>query len=224
MFILFFILLLFTFLPSGFNDILWFSWVNMNFTLIIFQLFLIFATLKLFFSKNIYEMLLWSFLNIFTLVIGLFIYQLDVFACFLLISETVVIFFILTFIIHVNHNNMHLSKSKSYITILIILFLALFINFFYYNSSNYSYYTDWYTSQLSSYNDLLSQYIYIYTINNYLMLLVGSWLLLLTFFLVIVLTTSTNSSSLKETSFNYFFKKQNMWKQWSHSPFLKFFK
>ena len=205
------------------NNLFWLSWVNFNLVLTFFQVFIIFSAVKLFFSKNIYELVLWSFLVIFTLTLCLFVYQLDVFACFLLVSETVVIFFILTFIIHVNHTNLPLGNSKVYLHISTILLAYAFFNVAYFDGSSFSYRVLWYTSQISSYNDLLSQYIYLYTLNSYLTLIVGFWLLLLTFFLVLTVTASSHSSTNTSVS-NYFLKKQNLWKQWCSSPFLKFFK
>ena len=135
-------------------------------------------------------------------------HQLDVFACFLLVSETVVIFFMLTFIIHVNHTNLSLRSKRSPLLIFIIFLAGAFVNYRYYDDG-FSYYISWYTSQMSSYNDLLSQYIYLYTLNPYLTLIVGSWLLLLTFFLVLVITTAGSGASPHNT-FNYFFKRQDL--------------
>jgi hypothetical protein len=168
-----------------------------------------------------FELLLWAFLFIFSFVIILFLYQLDVFACFLLVSETVVIFFILTFLIYSNHTNSSIYRTSSAVIISFILVAGGFwVSKF--DSNVYAYYIDWYVGQISSYNDLLSQYIYIYNLNNYLTLIIGLWLLLLTFFLVIILSTKSEVGT--NGFINYFFKRQNMWKQWATQPFLKFFK
>lgn len=150
----------------------------------------------------------------------LFIFQLDVFACFLLVSETVVIFFVLSFLVHTNHTNMNLFYKNSQ-AILLVYFLLIFLNLASPNFSNiYTYFTDWFCSALSSYNDLFAQYIYLYSYSKGLILVIGSWLLLLTFLLVIVLSTSYTPTK----SLNFVNKRQSLWVQWFRKPFTKFFK
>ena len=128
----------------------------------------------------------------------------------------------LTFAIHVNHTNLPLKNKKSFVAFFPVLLAGFFVNFLSYGS-DFTYFIDWYTSQVSSYNDLLSQYIYLYQLNSYLTLIIGCWLLLLTFFIVLVLTASSNAGK-KAGTLNYFFKRQSLWKQWGVRPFLKFFK
>lgn len=116
--------------PSATNNLFWLAWVSFNPVLAAFQLFLLFSSAKLLYSKGIYESILWGFLSVLALTVGLFVHQLDVFACFLLVSETVVIFFILTFVIHVNHTNLVLRGKRQLPLLSLILLSALFINFF----------------------------------------------------------------------------------------------
>lgn len=181
---------------------------------------LVFFCTKLLYSDNIFKLLLWVFLLILLLTGYLFIFQLDVFACFLVVSETVVIFFVLSFIIHINHTNINLSYKSSFIIYPLFFILPLVYVNFNYIESVYSYYIDWFVSSLSSYNDLLSQYIYLYSYSNGLILIIGSWLLLLTFLIVIILSLSPTTV----TNNNFINKRQSLWVQWFRKPYLRFFK
>lgn len=123
------------------NSLFWLGWLSFDLLTFTIQLFLVFCSCKLFLSKNVYELLLWAFISITSFVFCLFFYQLDVFACFLLVSESVVIFFILTFIIHVNHTNINLSYRGGYLLLSVILVSCAFV-FFVQDVNVYSYYLD----------------------------------------------------------------------------------
>jgi len=157
--------------------------------------------------------------------IYLFFLQLDAYACFLLLSESVVIFFVFSMLLHLNVNNLKHRNSK---ISLMVLFFCFFIGLTI-NSSTatyFNYFVSWYITQISHYNDLLAQYLFLYT-NGIILILIGFFLLIITFVLVL-LVISSFSVDLKKTQNEtkkvfYVRKSQNMWKQWFTKPFSRFF-
>jgi len=71
----------------------------------IFQSLITYFLLRLFFIKNNYQLVGYATLTL--LIFGgyLFFLQYDVFACFLLVAESVVMLFILSILMHLNYTN-----------------------------------------------------------------------------------------------------------------------
>jgi hypothetical protein len=183
------------------------EWFTFTLEFSLAQVVLMYFLLRLFFLKNNYQLVGYATLILILLGVYLFILQFDVFACFLLVAESVVMLFILSILMHLNYTNITETVSSNTILVglLPVTFLATSTD-----SSNYSYWVDWFSCQISQYNDLLPQYIYFYLNDSPVVLLVGIWLLILTFLLVHLILRVSLSKSYFSNSVIYFRKTQNI--------------
>lgn len=208
------------------NYVLWGGWLELDWSVSLVQLTVLFSIWRLFFIKNNYQMVGYSFLFVLSLSVYLFFLQLDVFACFLLVSESIVLLFVLTMLIHLNSSNIiDPIKTRNLLLAYVVIFSSFLFNTW--SFTYYNYYVDWYSSQDSTYNDLISQYIYFYN-NHVIVLLVGFWLLVVTFILVsIVLSCFSVHADSDVHNFKkviFVRRSQNTWKQWYSKPITRFFK
>lgn len=197
-----------------------FNWLTLIPELILIQLFLLYYTIRLFNIKNYYQLIGYAVLFLLFLAIYLFWLQFDVFACFLLVAESVVMLFIITTLLHINYTNL----SKIF-TINIWLPFALILLFWQgsVSISSFNYWVDWYESQVSQFSDLLPQFIFFYHIDGSIIPLIGLWLLILTFVLIYLILHISFSKNTTSTSLFYTKKIQNIWSQWYVKPFIRFF-
>lgn len=218
--------LVFIYYIKKINILFWIGWLELDWKVSFIQILFLFFSWRLFFLKNNYQLVGYSFLWIFNAAIYLFFLQLDVFACFLLVSESIVMLFVLTMLIHFNVNNLKNIFFKKNIIFLVIIILIVFFFINTWKVNYYNYYFDWYSSIHNNYNDLVSQYIYFYK-NKYLLILIGLWLLVLTFLLVNIVIScfsiNLENKSEKQSYTNYTRKTQNIWKQWYTKPIIRFF-
>lgn len=211
---------------SRFNILIWDGWLELDWSVSFVQLMVIFSVWRLFFMKNNYQLVGYSFLFVLSISMYLFFLQLDVFACFLLVSECIVLLFVLTMLIHLNSTNLlNPIKTRNLTAAYIFVFISFLFNTW--SFTYYNYFVDWYAVQDSTYNDLIAQYIYFYS-NKVVVILIGYWLLLVTFILVAITLScfsvhaDSDVSSFKKVIFVR--KSQSTWKQWYTKPITRFFK
>lgn len=196
------------------------TWLVFTPELILIQLFLFYYTIRLFNIKNYYQLVGYAVLFLLFLAIYLFWLQFDVFACFLLVAESVVMLFILTTLLHINYTNLMRNSTIS-------LWLPFFIILFMYqgvlSTNSFNYWVDWYETQASQFSDLLPQFIFFYFIDKAIVPLIGLWLLILTFVLIYLILHISFSKNFTTTSLFYTKKIQNIWSQWYAKPFIRFF-
>lgn len=195
-------------------------WLMITPELLIIQLLLFYYTIRLLNIKNYYQLLGYAVLFLVVLSIYLFWLQFDVFACFLLVAESIVMLFILTTLLHINYTNLlKLNALNLWIPFLVILFFwqgEIIL-------TSFNYWVDWYESQISQFSDLLPQFIFFYSIDTYIVPLIGLWLLILTFVLIYLILNISLSKNTNNSSLFYTKKIQNIWSQWYVKPFIRFF-
>lgn len=141
----------------------------------------------------------------------LFYLQLDVFACFLLVSELVVILFALSLLLHSNNHNKNLWYLESvYYLVLAFLSTASFIP----SIATYAYWVDWYVSLSGQYNDLVAQFSFFYLVDSIIMVLIAFWLLVMTMVIVQFIWLSVAQSTDSAVNVSYLRKTQRIWAQW----------
>lgn len=197
-----------------------FCWLTFLPEVVLLQVLLLYYTLRLFNVSNYYQLVGYTTLILLILAGYLFWLQFDVFACFLLVAELVVMLFILTTILHINYTN--LSKLP-YLYIYIPLLFILFCWQGFTPIMGFSYWVDWYESQSSQFSDLLGQFIFFYHIDTHIVPLIGVWLLVLTFLLVFLILNISFTKNTLSNSLFYTKKIQNIWTQWYVKPFIRFF-
>lgn len=196
------------------------EWLSIDIEVIFLQTLMLYYIMRLGMVKNLFQLAGYSALVLITLGIYLFWLQFDVFACFLLVAESIVILFMVSLLMHLNYTNLkNLTKTNWIVFLILPTLVNLFIT-----NSQYNYWVDWYSSQISQYNDLLPQYIYFYTIDNGVVLLTALWLLVLTFLLVHLILNVHVSMGSNITTLTYTRKTQNIWSQWYKKPLIRFFK
>lgn len=195
-------------------------WLMITPELLIIQLLLFYYTIRLLNIKNYYQLLGYAVLFLVVLSIYLFWLQFDVFACFLLVAESIVMLFILTTLLHINYTNLlKLNALNLWTPFLVILFFwqgEIIL-------TSFNYWVDWYESQISQFSDLLPQFIFFYSIDTYIVPLIGLWLLILTFVLIYLILNISLSKNTNNSSLFYTKKIQNIWSQWYVKPFIRFF-
>lgn len=195
-------------------------WLHILPELVLIQLLLLYYCIRLFNIKNYYQLIGYAVLFLLILSIYLFWLQFDVFACFLLVAELIVMLFVLTTLLHINYTNLSkLTTINVWVPFCFILFCWQGVN----TITSFNYWVDWYETQISQFSDLLPQFIFFYHIDTALVPLIGLWLLVLTFvliFLILHISFSTNSTN---KSLFYTKKLQNIWTQWYVKPFIRFF-
>lgn len=196
-------------------------WLMITPELMLVQLLLFYYTIRLLNIKNYYQLLGYAVLFLITLSIYLFWLQFDVFSCFLLVAESIVMLFILTTLLHINYTNLFkLNTLNTWIPFLVILCLwqgRIVL-------TPFNYWVDWYESQTSQFSDLLPQFIFFYSIDAHIVPLIGLWLLILTFVLIYLILNISLSKNTSNSSLFYTKKIQNIWSQWYVKPFIRFFK
>lgn len=196
-------------------------WFSVSADSLVIQTLLLYFIFRLAFAVNLYQLIGYSSLTLLSIGAALFWLQFDVFACFLLVAESIVLLFVLSILMHLNYTNLTKSSLKKPIIYLtLIVLLATQIK----DSGNFSYWVDWYTTQSSQFNDLLPQYLYFYTLDAAVVVLTGLWLLILTLLLVHLILSLHFSNSTDSSEISYFRKTQNIWSQWYKKPTLRFFK
>lgn len=210
---------------KGFNVVLWSGWISLDWKVSILQLSLLFFFVRLFFIQNNYQVVGYSLLFILGISVYLFYMQLDVFACFLLISETIVLLFVLTMLIHLNSNNLKTSLRARNLALVWLGVIVILLN----NTwlvNYYNYYVEWYLSQYNGYNDLVSQYIYFFE-SKYILVLIALWLLILTMLLVSIViscySAQLNNTKVEINTVMYSRKSESLWHQWFTKPINRFF-
>ena len=216
MFILLLLLLAQVIITPQINP-LWLGWLSFNVEFFLLQVTLIFILLKLNSSLNMYQTLGYSFIVVILLSGYLFLEQLDVFACFLLVGESVIFLFALSMLVHLNVNNIVSYRLR--LLVLISSSLGLLLPLLG-QEALFSFYSDWYSAQTSSYNDLLSQYLCLYVYHYPLLIIVGVWLLGLTFLLVSLATISFVRQDSVKLDVSYVRQYQSLWSQWYKKPFI----
>jgi hypothetical protein len=200
------------------NQMLWLSIAPEQ---LLIQTIFIYYLYRLGAAANLYQLVGYATLSLVTLGSYLFWLQFDVFACFLLVAESIVMLFVLSLLMHLNYSNIGESGvSNSLVVLGVVLVLPTVTA----RSSSFTYWVDWYASQLSQYNDLLPQYLYFYNIDSPIVWGVGVWLLILTFLLVHLILSISLSRSTGGDIITYTRKVQNVWSQWYKKPVLRFFK
>ena len=196
-------------------------WFQLTIEVFLLQSLLLYYLYRLVLVINLYQLVGYSTLTLLFLAAYLFWLQFDVFACFLLVAESVVMLFVLSLLMHLNYTN--LSKLN---TPKLFFLLPLFVLMFHSTNSTevFSYWVDWYSTQVSQYSDLLPQYIYFYVIDSPMVILTGFWLLILTFLLVHLILSISFSRHTNNLNIIYTRKTQNIWSQWYKKPNLRFFK
>lgn len=216
MLLILFFLSVYNYIQVSYN-IVWVGWLGFNCELVFVQICLLFILARLNSSINLYQLLGFGFVFISVLGAHLFLLQLDVFGCFLLVGESVIFLFILSMLIHLNINNLVRYRSSAVVYGLVIILILPTSS----AEGLFSYYVDWYASQLSSYNDLIAQYLCFYQYHTPLLIFVGFWLLGLTFLLVTLATISTlNNFSRMSSEIKYVRQYQNLWDQWYRKPLI----
>jgi hypothetical protein len=78
--------------------------------------------------------------------------------------------FVLSLLMHLNYTNLGKLNTPK-----LFFFLPLFGLVFHTTNSTevFSYWVDWYSTQISQYSDLLPQYIYFYVIDSPMVILTG---------------------------------------------------
>lgn len=206
----------------------WFNWLSINLKIFLPQFFLLYFTIKMFLKKNNYYFLGYNFLWIFMLFVFLSICQLSLFGLIILITESIVLFFILFIFIHTNVTNLYNKEYKN-IPFYIIWFICTILIFFEsYDLNYYNYYITWYSTSNSFYNDFIYLYTILYKFDSLILIFSGIFLLLLTFFLILnaflCLKSLYYKNLLKKKSVNYFDKNQSIWYQLQEIFKGKFFK
>lgn len=195
-------------------------WLHILPELLLIQLLLLYYALRLFNIINYYQLVGYAVLFLLFLSVYLFWLQFDVFACFLIGAEAIIMLFILTTFLHINYTNLNkLVALHLWIPFVMILFAwqgSIVI-------TSFNYWVDWYETQISQFNDLLPQFIYFYVIDVNIVPLVGLWLLILTFVLIQFILNMSLINSSTNSSLFYTKKIQNIWTQWYTKPFVRFF-
>ena len=196
------------------------QWFDLSLEVFLLQSLIFYYLYRLLVIINLYQLVGYSTLVLGLFAIYLFWLQFDVFACFLLVAELVVMLFVLSLLMHLNYTN--LTKINVTKTLLFIPFFSLFFSQFS-STNNFTYWVDWYSSQLSQYNDLLPQYLFFYLVDSPLVVLVGVWLLILTFLLVQIILSISFNRQVSNTTISYTRRTQNIWSQWYKKPIVRFF-
>lgn len=197
------------------------NWLSLYAELLILQSLTLYYLYRLLSALNLYQLVGYSTLVLVVFASYLFWLQFDVFACFLLVAESIVLLFVLSLLMHLNYTNLEgkfVAKS-----IFIIFAFVAFLNIFP-TITTFSYWVDWYGSQVSQYNDLLPQFIYFYLLDSPIVILTGVWLLVLTLLLVHLILSISLTRQTATTNLYYTRKTQNIWTQWYKKPTLRFFK
>lgn len=195
------------------------TWLSLQPEVIALQTLVVYYVIRLGLIKNLYQLAGYSALFLVALGVYLFYLQFDVFACFLLVAESIVILFIVSILMHFNYTNI---QSKSQNRLWVLCFIPVY--FTYLNTStDFNYWVYWYQSQISQYNDLLPQFIYLYYMDEPVVLLTAIWLVILTLLLVHLILNNMLEKSTHTTNIIYTRKTQNIWSQWYKKPFIRFF-
>lgn len=197
------------------------NWLSLYMELLILQTLTLYYLYRLLSALNLYQLVGYSTLSLVIFAAYLFWLQFDVFACFLLVAESIVLLFVLSLLMHLNYTNL---ESKFTAQNIFIIFISVTCINIFPNSNFFSYWVDWYNSQVSQYNDLLPQFIYFYLIDSPVVVLTGVWLLVLTLLLVHLILSISLTRQTTTTTLHYTRKTQNIWTQWYKKPVLRFFK
>lgn len=88
------------------------SWYSLNVELLLIQIITIYFLHQLSSVKNSYQLIGYMSLTLVFLGINLFYLQFDVYACFLLIAESIVMLFALSILMHLNVTNRGCNSNK----------------------------------------------------------------------------------------------------------------
>jgi len=126
-----------------FNDVLSFNWYSCFWRYFIVVLLYLYISYSLIEVKNFYQLIGYSTFFIFILAIILFIYQYDVFASILLVSEFVIMLFSLFNVINLNVTNTKYSKLYNNYNLLLISYLFCLIGFNTLKSNYFIFFLNW---------------------------------------------------------------------------------
>lgn len=197
------------------------SWLAFAPEVLLVQTIITYYLYRVTLVKNVYQLIGYATLLLTSFAIYLFLLQFDVFACFLLVAESIVMLFALSILMHLNYTNL-CTPSKVNAAWLLSLLVAMCPVIAY--TDQLTYWVDWYATQSSQYNDLLPQYIYFYLVDSPVVMIIGLWLLVVTILLVHLILSMSLSRVSTTTELSYTRKAQNIWTQWYKKPFLRFFK
>lgn len=197
------------------------QWLVMSPELILLQSLTMYYFYRIALSGNIYQLVGYAALSLVLITSYLFYLQFDVFACFLIVSESIVMLFALTVLLHLNYTNISFWNRTPIVSVVLLLgFICGSISSY----NNFSYWVDWYSTAESQTNDLLPQYIYFYIIDSPVVVIVGFWLLILTILLVQLILSLGVEGVSSANATTYSRKTQNIWTQWYKKAYIRFFK
>lgn len=187
----------------------------------ILELFLIYFFYKLSSYANAYQLVGYTSLWLLSSASYLFYLQFDVFACFLLVSESIVLLFALSIILHGNITNLQVKTSSKLLLFLTPLLVSVLSTCNV--AAGFKYWVDWYLTSSTSFNDLLPQYLYFYNIDQWVAVLIAVWLFILTLLVVQLILSLVLGNTTQTLDVSYSRKTQDIWAQWYIKPVTRFF-
>lgn len=220
------------------------GWVAFDVEVVFIQFFIIYLLYQVFFSKNIYYLLLYLFIFIFLMGFILCFFQADFYTGFLWVTEFTLIFVILLLLFFLNitpNINYCYFNTYLYAMLIIVVFSFMIFSHSFSNSIPFStnlfiYWDDYYESLNNiNLNDFSSLFLGYYVFNSTIIIILGLILLITTLICVILNTSIKNFKSklpsstfhLKNFLFLYsfqFLRKQHLHTQSLIIPTVKVFK
>jgi hypothetical protein len=173
----------------------WNVWNSFWLEFFVLQVFIMYQIYKLFSEKNFFKMLISLLYFLILISIYLSVMQLELFACFLFLSEFIIIVFFYCLFLHLNYNNKPFFwtnvtdatffKSISLTVVLVIWYLNKDVVLLYNINDLYLIFTDIYTFY-NNYlmNDLVFLFFYFFHYNVCVLLFIGLFLLVMTMVLL----------------------------------------
>jgi hypothetical protein len=174
---------------------LWNIWNSFWFEFFFLQLLISYQIYKLFFEKNFFKMLISLLYFLILVSIYLSVMQLEMFACFLFLSEFVIIVFFYCLFLHLNYTNKPLIwnnlTNTTFLSIIVVFVLAVIWYFnkgilLLYNLNDlYLLFVDIYDIYNNYYmNDLVFFFHFFFHYNTILFFFIGLFLLIMTMVLL----------------------------------------
>ncbi len=215
---------------------LWFPWSSFFNYLTIFGLLYILTLVSIYNANNPHHVVLYTIFLLFLFASNLVILDLDIFAGFLLLVESVVVLMLFFLIIYINPNepsNFKINKIKLFCLLIIVLFILSTYSYpnlgvYFFNSLNTPiyFYDDYYEALNElAVNDLIGIFVGLYITDSLLLVIIGILLLISSIICVVIVSffTKFRNSSIKDflglfsvvkTCYTFIFiRKQNLSKQ-----------
>lgn len=201
--------------------LVWNLWGSFWFEFFFLQVFILYQIYKLFFERNLFNMLLALLYILILLCLYLALMQVEMFSCFLFLSEFILIVFFYCLFLHLNYTNKKLFWNNVANNTL-VLFISVFVIlvFWYFNrgvllllniNDLYLAFIDIYVFYGNYFmNDFLFLFFFFYHYNIFFFFFIGLFLLIMTTLLLyVVFLYSTMYISKKTFYKNKFFIKIN---------------